>query len=52
MDAVAAGVVFLVLSSFWMWWGRKDKRGPGLVALALGIAVCGLFVFGLRWLYA
>jgi hypothetical protein len=52
MDAVAAGVVFLVLSSFYMWWGLKEKRKPGLVALALGIAVCWLFVFGLRWLYA
>jgi len=44
--------VFLVLSSLYMWWGLKEKRKPGLVALALGIAVCGLFVFGLRWLYA
>lgn len=51
MDAVAAGVVFLVLSSLYMWWGLKGKRTTGLVALALGIAVCGLFVFGLRWLY-
>lgn len=52
MDAVAAGVVIMILSSFYMWWGLKDKRKPGLVALALGIAVCGLFIFALRWLYA
>ncbi len=51
MDAVAAGVVIMVLSSFYMWWGLPDKRRLGLVALALGIAVCGLLVFGLRWLY-
>jgi hypothetical protein len=51
MDAVAAGVVFLVLSSLYMWWGLKEKRKLGLAALALGIAVCGLFVSGLRWLY-
>lgn len=51
MDAVAAGVVFLVLTSLYMWWGLREKRKPGLVALALGSAVCGLFVVGLRWLY-
>ena len=51
MDAVAAGVGFMVLSSLYMWWGLKDKRKPGLIALALGIAACGVFVFGLRWLY-
>jgi hypothetical protein len=51
MDAVAGGLVFMVLSSFYMWWGLQAKRKPGLVALALGIALCGLFVFGLRWLY-
>jgi hypothetical protein len=50
MDAVAAGAAFLVLSSLYMWWVLKEKRKPGLLALALGIAVCGLFVFGLRWL--
>ena len=51
MDAVAAGVVFMVLSSFYMWWSLRDKRKAGVVALALGMAVCGLFVTGLRWLY-
>jgi len=48
---VAAGVLLMVLSSFYMWWGLHDKRKLGLVALALGTAVCGLFVTGLRWLY-
>lgn len=51
MDAVAAGVVFMVLTSFYMWWGLREKRKPGLVALALGSAVWGLFVVGLQWLY-
>ena len=51
MDAVAAGVVFMVLTSYYMWWGLREKRKPGLVALALGSGVCGLFVVGLRWLY-
>ena len=51
MDAVAAGVLLMVLSSFYMWWSLREKRKLGLVALALGTAVCGLFVTGLRWLY-
>lgn len=51
MDAVAAGVIFLVFSGFYMWWGLKEKRRPGLVALGLGSAICGLFVFGLQWWY-
>lgn len=52
MDAVAAGVIFMVLTSFYMWWGLREKRKLGLAALGLGTAVCGLFVFGLRWIYA
>jgi hypothetical protein len=52
MDAVAAGMIFKVLTSFYMWWGLREKRKLGLVALGLGTAVCWLFVFGLRWIYA
>jgi hypothetical protein len=51
MDAVAAGIVFMVLSGIYMWWRLRDKRKAGLAALALGIAICALFVTGLRWLY-
>ena len=52
MDAIAAGVIFMVLTSFYMWWGLAGKRLFGLAALALGTAVCWLFVFALRWIYA
>ena len=51
MDAVAIGLVVMVLSSFYMWYGLKQKRSLGLIALSLGFVVCGLFVFGLRTLY-
>jgi hypothetical protein len=51
MDAVAIGLIVMVLSSFYMWYGLKRKRNLGLVALCLGFLSCGLFVFGLRWLY-
>jgi hypothetical protein len=51
MDAVAAGIILMVLSSLYMWWGLKEKRLLGIAALALGTLTCGLFVTGLRWLY-
>ena len=52
MDAVAAGLIVMVFGSLYMWWGLKRKRKLGMVALGLGIAVCGFFLFGLRWLYS
>lgn len=48
MDAVSVGLIFLVASSLYMWWGLQAKRTWGLVALALGVLSCGLFVVGLR----
>lgn len=51
MDAVAVGLVVLVLGGLCMWHELKAKRVPGLIALGLGLAVCGWFVTGLKWLY-
>jgi hypothetical protein len=51
MDAVAAGLIFMVLSSLYMWWILPGKRLTGAVGLALGTAACALFCFGLRWLF-
>ena len=48
MDAVAVGLIVLALSGLYMWWGLDAKRLTGLVALGLGSAVCGWFLFGLR----
>lgn len=50
MDAVAAGLAFMVLSSLYMWWALREKRTAGVFALALGLALCVLFLSGLRWL--
>lgn len=47
MDALAVGLVVMVLGGVYMWYQLKPKRGWGLVVLALGILSCGLFVFGL-----
>jgi hypothetical protein len=51
MDAVAAGLIFMVLSSLYMWFKLPQKRFSGLVVLGLGTIVCGLFCFGLRWIF-
>jgi hypothetical protein len=50
MDAVAAGLIIMVFSSYIMWYRLKAKRRGGVVALLLGFVSCGAFVFGLRWL--
>jgi len=51
MDAVAAGLIFMVLSSIYMWLKLPAKRLPGAVILGLGTLICGLFCVGLRWLF-
>ena len=51
MDAVAAGLIFMVLSSLYMWWELPQKRLLGAVALVIGSLSCGLFCLGLRWLF-
>ena len=49
MDAVAAGLIVMVFSSYVMWYRLKAKRRWGIVALLLGFVSCGAFVTGLRW---
>ena len=51
MDAVAAGLIFMILSSLYMWLELPQKRLPGAVVLGLGSLSCGLFCIGLRWLF-
>lgn len=50
MDAVAAGLIFMVFSSYIMGYRLKAKRAGGTIALALGVVICGAFVAGLGWL--
>jgi hypothetical protein len=47
MDAVAAGLIFMVLSSYIMWYRLKAKRLGGIIALVLGLVSCGTFVAAL-----
>lgn len=51
MDAVAVGLIFMVLSSYYMWFRLKKIHVWGWITLALGFAICGFFVAGLNWLY-
>ncbi len=51
MDAVAAGLIYMVLSSWYMWLRLPQKRFPGAIVLGLGLLSCGLFCMGLRWLF-
>jgi hypothetical protein len=51
MDAFAVGLIAMVLGSYYMWWRLRHKRTAGAIALGLGVAVSGLFVVGLRWLF-
>jgi hypothetical protein len=52
MDAVALGLVVLVLSGVYLWYRRGDARRGGLVAIAFGVACCAFFVYGLGVLLA
>jgi len=51
MDAVAAGLIVIVLSSIFMWFELPEKRRLGAIILSLGMLSCGLFCVGLRWFY-
>lgn len=50
MDAVAAGLIVMVLGSYIMWFRLRAKRLGGIVALALGFLSCGAFIGALRWI--
>ena len=47
MDALATGLIAMVLGGYYMWWRLKNKKTLGVVALAGGFAACLVFVGGL-----
>ena len=50
MDAVAAGLIVMVLSSYVMWYRLKPKRIGGVISLAVGVATCVVILSGFRGL--
>jgi hypothetical protein len=46
MDALAIGLIVMVLGSYYMWYRLKKKRALGIVVLSAGVLSCGLFVSG------
>ena len=50
MDAVALGLIVMVLSSYVMWYRLKGKRVGGIIALLLGFVSCVAFLGALSWL--
>lgn len=52
MDAVAVGLIFMVFSSYYMWWVLPKKRMLGSTVLCAGCLSSFLFVFALRWIYS
>ncbi len=50
IDAVCVGVIFLVLSSLYMWYQLKQKRLLGSVVLGLSTLSCAFFIWGLSWI--
>jgi len=47
MDALAAGLIVMILGSYYMWWRLKMRHAVGLVVLSLGTIACTWFVSGL-----
>jgi hypothetical protein len=47
MDALAAGLIVMVLGSYYMWWRLKKGKALGLAILGAGFAACLAFVAGL-----
>jgi hypothetical protein len=43
MDALAVGLIFMVLSSYYMWYRLKPKRRLGFIVLTAGFISCGVF---------
>jgi hypothetical protein len=46
MDALAGGLIVMVLGSYYMWWRLKKRKTLGIAVLAAGIVSCGVFVAG------
>lgn len=46
MDAVAAGLIAMVVTGIVIWWRSGAERWPGLLVLGAGLLCCAWFVAG------
>ena len=46
MDALAAGLIVMVLGSYYMWYRLKANRRLGVIVLAAGFLSCAAFLAG------
>jgi hypothetical protein len=44
MDALAVGLIVMILGSYYMWWRLKKRHAAGVASLILGTLVCAWFV--------
>lgn len=49
MDAFAAGLLWMVLGSYYMWYRLKRTHALGFVVLSAGMLLCGIFLAGILW---
>jgi hypothetical protein len=49
MDAIAAGLIFLSISSWIMWYKIRHNYVWGYLALIIGFVMAAWFIFLLRW---
>jgi hypothetical protein len=47
MDALAAGLIVMVLGSYYMWYRLKKNHTLGFIVLAAGFASCATFLASL-----
>jgi hypothetical protein len=47
MDALAAGLIVMVLGSYYMWYRLKANRRLGFLVLAAGFISCAAFLAGI-----
>jgi hypothetical protein len=51
MDALAIGLIVVVLSGFYLWFRLRSRRRTGMLVLALGMSTCGFFLVGLALIF-
>ena len=47
MDALAAGLIVMVLGSYYMWWRLKKRKALGVAIVFAGGAGCAVFLLGI-----